>query len=230
MKRFVVNIAGLVVEISHYYDYVYRMCKEFIVDSYDHIDIFVESKLEEVDKIDIQIKDDYKEFMYVCKEISALLFNFNRILVHGAAISYNQYGFLFVAPSGTGKSTHIKHLRDNFEGIDIINGDKPILDSNGIIYGTPWAGKENWYKNVSFKLKAIIFVKRDKNNHINKIDTSDSLINVLNESYKDTGIDKAIDILSSALKDVSFYELYCTDSKESAELSFNAIINDSNTH
>lgn len=224
MKKIVIKIAGLFIELEYRYDYTFNMCKDFIVDSYDHIDIKATCSDAEISLLDSPLGDDYKEFIGLYSIISGQLSNFNRILIHGAAISYNSQGYLFLAPSGTGKSTHIKHLRTFNNDIDIINGDKPILDSNGYIYGTPWAGKENWCKNVSFKLKAIIFLKRDKTNHVNSLEPSKSLISILNESYKDTGVDSAIDILSKGLKDVSFYELYCTDSIEAAEVSFNNIL------
>lgn len=227
MKKIVLNIAGLIVELEYRYDYTYNRCKDYISFDYDHIDIYVSVRDDDISKLDDSYSIEIREFIAAYKLISAQLSKFNRILIHGAAISYDNQGYLFIAPSGTGKSTHIKLLRDNYSGIDIINGDKPIIDNNGFIYGTPWAGKENWSKNVSYKLKSIIILKRDTFNHINKISESSSLRELLNESYKDTGLELAIDILSKALKGVSFFELYCTNSNDAAKLSFEEIINTS---
>lgn len=222
MKEFVCRIADLYIKIICKYDYTYNMCLKYIIDSYDHIDIITDP--ESYSYFDKNYNEEINEFMNICRYISNNLYKFNRILLHGASISYNNNGYLFVAPSGVGKSTHIKLLRDNYKGIDIINGDKPILDSFGYIHGTPWAGKENWSLNVKYKLKSIIFLKRDTYNHYSKLNSVESIISLLDESYKDTGIDNAIDILNNALKEVSFYELYCTNSKEAADLSFNNII------
>lgn len=223
MKEFVCRIADLYIKITCKYDYSYNLCLKYIIDSYDHLDLIVDPKC--YTYFDKNYSEEINESMNICRYISNNLYKFNRMLLHGASISFDNNGYLFVAPSGVGKSTHIKLLRKNYKGIDIINGDKPILDSSGLIYGSPWAGKENWSSNVKYKLKTIIFLKRDTYNHYSKLNSTDSIMSLLDESYKDTGIDKAIDILNSALKDVSFYELFCTNSKEAAELSFNNIIN-----
>lgn len=225
MQKIVIKIAGLFIELEYRYDYTFNRCKDFVINDYDYIDIKASVSDENISNLDSSVTSDVKEFVALYSSISSQLSKYNRILIHGAAISYNDQGFLFIAPSGTGKSTHIKLLRDNFDGIDIINGDKPIIDNNGYIYGTPWAGKENWNKNVSYKIKSIIFLQRDTTNHVDRLENSNSLIKILNESYRDTGIDSAIDILSKALKDVSFYELSCTNSKEAAVVSFNEILN-----
>ena len=225
MKKFVINLTGLYIEINSKYDYTFDKCKDFIVDEYDRIDLRVECQKDDFVLIDDSLKEDYQEYLAINRIISSQLFNFNRILVHGAAISYNDKGFLFMAESGVGKSTHIKLLRDNYDGVDIINGDKPIIDTNGYIYGTPWAGKENWTKNVSYKLSSIVFLYRGNTNLVKKINSSDSITKLLNGSFVENGIDKAVDILNTALKDVSFFELYCTKSLEAANVSFNNILN-----
>lgn len=225
MKRFVINLTGLFIEINSKYDYTFDKCKDFIVDKYKKIDFQVECKDKDLDSINDLIKDDYKEYLAINRIISSRLFNYGRMLVHGAAISFNNKGFLFMAESGVGKSTHIKLLRDNYDGVDIINGDKPIIDTNGYIHGTPWAGKENWGKNVSYKLSSIVFLYRGETNLTNKIDSSETITKLLNGSFVESGIDKAVDILNKALKDVSFYELYCTNSAEAANASFDNILN-----
>lgn len=65
---------------------------------------------------------------------------YDGFVIHGACILYKDNAYLFIAPSGTGKTTHIrlwiKHLRD----LVIINGDKPIIrliNTLPYIYGTP---------------------------------------------------------------------------------------------
>lgn len=65
--------------------------------------------------------------------------------MHGAVVAWKDQGYLFTAPSGTGKSTHLalwkKYLGDQAE---VINGDKPflkVMEDEVWVYGTPWAGK-----------------------------------------------------------------------------------------
>ena len=95
--------------------------------------------------------------------------------MHGAVVAWKNQGYLFTAPSGTGKSTHLalwkKYLGDQAE---VINGDKPILkvtEDEVWVYGTPWAGKEQWQVNKKVALKGICFLERGEKNSIQKIDS-----------------------------------------------------------
>ena len=72
--------------------------------------------------------------------------------MHGVALCYQQNGYLFLAPSGVGKTTHTnlwkEHLKDK---VDIINGDKPILEFTQdkiILHASPWCGKENIFNKI----------------------------------------------------------------------------------
>lgn len=92
------------------------------------------------------------------RKISKILLLHKRLFIHTwAAITYKNYAYIFCAPSGTGKTTHIS-LWKKFLGKDvgIINGDKPFLsfeNENGqnriTVCGSPWAGKKLWQKNRS---------------------------------------------------------------------------------
>ena len=223
-KYFVIKIAGLFIKIYYKYDYIYNMCEEYIVDSFDHIDINISYTTNEIKSISDKGTEEFKEYILVHEKIAKQLYKHHRILFHGAAIAYNGNAYIFTGQSGIGKSTHIKLLKDNFSNITIINGDKPILDDLGNVYGTPWSGKENWNENVSYPLKAIVFVNRDNHNHIEKISTKERLNKLLDELYKGNNIDEIIDILNSSLNNVEFFDLYCLNNVDAAKLTFKTII------
>ena len=79
-------------------------------------------------------------------------------------------GYLFTAPSGTGKSTHIRLWRQFLgEAGHIVNGDKPFLsveEGKVFVWGSPWAGKENWQKNRKAPLHGICLLKQGQKNKI----------------------------------------------------------------
>lgn len=225
MAEFVINIAKINIKINSIYDYCFNRCKDYIVDT-NNIDIYINNTIEEIKEYSIDNNLEISEFLLIYEKIASKLNKFNCLLLHGASIAYKDNAYLFLASSGVGKSTHIKYLRQYNKDIKIINGDKPIIDTNGYIYGTPWAGKENWQDNVNYKLKSIILLKRDKYDHVNKINKQDHISDILNQIYRNNNILDNITILDSALKNTNIYELYATNSISAAEVCFKEIIDE----
>lgn len=224
-RYYVINVAGLNIKIHSKNSYVFDNFEDYITDSRKNIDIDIINSKSEIESVSEVSNLGLKEFILIHEKIANQLYRFNRILIHGAAIAYNNQAYLFSGDSGIGKSTHIKYLKNLYNDITIINGDKPIIDDKGIVYGTPWSGKEKWNTNTSFPLKSIIFVNRDTYNHIEKLDKNECLERLLNNVYKENGLNEIINILDKALNNVTFYNLYCTDDPESAKLTFETIIN-----
>ena len=108
-----------------------------------------------------------------------LLDRFEGCYIHGAAITYREKVYLFCAPSGTGKSTHIALWKRKLgDAVQIVNGDKPILrwvEGKPMIFGSPWTGKEGWGKNTSAPLGGIFFLERGETNHIRALNAPEGL-------------------------------------------------------
>lgn len=84
------------------------------------------------------------------------------ISLHSACVEIEGQAICFTAPSGTGKSTRaaqwVAHL-----GATLISGDRPSLTcKNGCatVWGVPWDGKEQIYRNVHVPVKAICLITR----------------------------------------------------------------------
>ena len=100
----------------------------------------------------------YVEYVLSCSYICDYLMSFDRIVFHGASFLWNDHAYIFSAPSGTGKTTQLMHWKSLYPNeIEIINGDKPILeirktDSLEKIYvhSSPWKGKKNRTERVTF--------------------------------------------------------------------------------
>ena len=69
----------------------------------------------------------------------------NTLEMHASVIENGGKGYLFLAKSGTGKSTHSKMWLRNIPDSHLLNDDNPIVrvleDGSVRVYGSPWSGK-----------------------------------------------------------------------------------------
>lgn len=149
------------------------------------------------------------------------LVDFNTLLIHGSALCMDGQAYLFIAPSGTGKSTHSRLWREAFgDRVWMINDDKPLIrfaDGKATVYGSPWDGKHHLSRNASAPLKAIVNLQRGQTNHIERISKRDAFLVLLRQRYSmkdDAGIRRIIDLQTSLLDTAPFYRLYCNMEKE----------------
>ena len=94
------------------------------------------------------------------------------LLVHASVIRNAGYGYLFTAPSGTGKSTHTHLWYKHIPGSDLMNDDNPvvrIVDGEVRIYGSPWSGKTPCYRNLSYPLGGIVLLSQAPYNKIHRL-------------------------------------------------------------
>ncbi len=171
------------------------------------------------------------ENVAILRKISAILLKeHGTVLFHSSAISYNGYAYLFSAPSGTGKSTHVNNLKTALNGeIEIINDDKPFIkisDNSIFVYGSPWCGKHNLGANVKRELKSIIFLSRSSENKVKKLDANLVVKPLLKQCFMlDNKSDLSILLLllSKLVSFASFYSLTCTKESDSAFVTINQI-------
>ena len=106
---------------------------------------------------------EFLEPIAVHRKVSEVLPNYDVFLMHGAVVEYEGKGYMFVAPSGVGKSTRVKLWTEVFPKTIVVNGDKPFVRIKGddvYAYGSPWCGKENWNTNIGVPLYAIFLLQR----------------------------------------------------------------------
>lgn len=231
MYNFTVNFAGLNINITAIYDYTYNFCKDYLTEGEPDFSVETTEKkiLEQIEISEFTPPKPYAESICIYREIAEKLPLFDRLIFHGAAISYNDEGYIFTAPSGTGKTTHIslwkKYLGD---GVEIINGDKPIIqftENGAVIHSTPYAGKEGWQNHSCAPLKAICIVNRGEINTIEKIGFGEHLSDVFKQVYRpyDTNATLKTLELFNKLSKIPLYLLKCDISQEAVETSFEAL-------
>lgn len=94
------------------------------------------------------------------------------LLIHASLVRNNNFGYAFIAKSGTGKSTQVSMWLRHIEGSDLMNDDNPIIrniDNEFWIFGSPWSGKTPCYRNVKARLGAITRIDRATTNSVDKL-------------------------------------------------------------
>ena len=231
--KFIVKLADKYIEINSVYPELKDFFKDYLV--FDGVPDFSitlnkEDILMEQDMTsDNQFPLTYLETLATLRKLAEIFPSYNRILMHGASIEYKGQAYLFTATSGTGKSTHIrlwkKHLGDD---VKIVNGDKPFisLDDEPHIYGSPWAGKENWHRNCCVPLKGICFVQRGTQNSIYKIEAIECLPLLFKQVYLPAGSLPAgltLELIDVLVKKLPLYILTCDMSEDAVRCSFETL-------
>ncbi len=154
----------------------------------------------------------------------------NTVLVHASVIRKNGYGYLMIAPSGTGKSTHTHLWFENIPECDLMNDDNPIvrfIDGELIVYGSPWSGKTPCYRNIQAPVGAFVRIKQHPENIITRLDPISALAELLPSmsSMKwDHRVYRAVsDTVINIIQTVGIYELKCLPDAAAAQLCYNTV-------
>ena len=226
---FRISVADMVAELNTRYEANRAYCKDYITEENADFSVSVsDSEIEtEMKAYPTPFSKQYCENICLYRAIAEKLPAYDRFVFHGAAVKAFDKGFIFTAPSGTGKTTHISLLMKHFgEYVSIINGDKPILslaDGDARVYSTPWAGKERWHTNTSAPLGGIIILKRGKENRIQKVSPERCFDELMKQVYIPKNGEmmlKTLDMLDKLAKRVDFYVLECDISRAAAETSY----------
>ena len=229
------QVAGINYEIEYEYPYTEKMFKDYIIpqgeveksDEIIQISCTDREQKEWLDRVGIEVSDPYVEYGTIMSKIAVMLPKHGMLLMHGATIEYKDKAYVFTAPSGTGKSTHIS-LWKKFLGdkVRVINGDKPVVsfdEDKVIVHGTPWSGKEGWQINTSAVLAGVCIIERGQENRIEKINPGEHIEYFMRQLYmtkKDNALLEVIDLFGKMAERVPFYKLTCDISEEAAKCSF----------
>jgi len=231
------------IEIDSLYERVHRYCTGYEAkESVGKPDIEVKITEEDIrlerafsdrtrareGRLQLVPSDEYLEELAVYRKISEQMPYFDRFLFHGSALSMNGEGFLFTAPSGTGKSTHARLWREVFgDKVTMINDDKPVIGIQGNeirIFGTPWNGKHRLGTNTSVPLKAICFLQRGENNSIREVSKAENLPKLLGQVFRPSdkeALNRVLKLTDRMTDMVKHYILSCNMDPEAAIVSQN---------
>ena len=148
------------------------------------------------------------------------------LCIHAAVVSCGGKGYLFLGPSGTGKSTHAQLWLKHFEGTELVNDDNPVV-RGGVVYGSPWSGKTPCYRNVSVPIGGIVMLSQAPYNKIRRlsgieayVDLAESVGGKVWDSRIAEGLHQAENKLAST---VPMWHLECLPDEAAARLCHDTI-------
>lgn len=167
---------------------------DFTIDIRDMV--LEETEMEEV------LRNPLKEYSYLIEPASDALMTVDRCFLHGAAYVWKGRAWILSAPSGTGKSTQYRNLKELYkEEILCINGDKPCLefrnDGTVMVHDSPWRGKEGWgTAGAAFPLAGLFFLSQASYNEIQKCTPAEGIIPLYNQFFSSRQEEKELHEIS----------------------------------
>ena len=228
-------MAGLLISVSTVYDGMLRIGGDFLAaDTGLEPDIRVNITQRDIDEERLRspdggagFSDRYIETLAVCRRISERMPSFGRFLMHGSAIAADGNGYIFTAPSGTGKSTHARLWREMLgDRAVMVNDDKPFVgvgEAGVTVYGSPWNGKHRLGSNISVPLKAVCILGRGAGNSIEETGVSDALPVLIQQIYRPDDplmLAATLTLTDRLASSVKLYRLRCNMDPEAARVSF----------
>lgn len=242
MTEFPMKLAGVPFAVRCLYPSTEQYCRDFRTDEEPEFTVTVSSadlasecgrRPGDAGTDPEPIRDPYLETLALYRKIVERLLAYGVLLVHGAGIAADGRGILFTAPSGTGKTTHIRlwqqFVAPRLADFAVINGDKPLLrlGEDGIcMYGTPWQGKESMGENRAVRLDAVVALRRGQVNRIRIAERDRMLPVLLRQTYRPQGSEgtkQMLRLLDRLFDSVRFYELECTPEPEAADTAYRGI-------
>ena len=235
--EFTIGLAGKNIHVKSLYDEVYFLCHDYITGqepdltvtidpediAYERLKNAQEARVEGIPAVDYS--DSYLETLAVYRKIASEMLAYDTMLMHGAVVAVDDKAWLFTAPSGTGKTTHINLWLENIPGSFVVNGDKPLVSVGEDVtaYGTPWAGKEVMHKNIGVSLCGIVFLERGEANSIVRIPFSQALPEIVQQSFRPddrASLENTLRLIGELGKRVPLYRLKCNMMPEAALVAY----------
>lgn len=152
---------------------------------------------------------------------------FDGMMLHASCVVVDDRAYLFSAPCGTGKSTHVRLWLKLFgERAYILNDDKPalrIIDGTVYAYGTPWSGKDDCSRNARAELGGIAVVKRAAENSVRKLQPHEAVFALMDQTARSVSpevMQKCMGTIERIVETGKIYELSCNMDITAAKLSY----------
>ena len=239
-----IRVAGVKISISYPRNLLADFYKEY-QDSFEVPDISVvvsEKELEDQrineNALDNELFNNCVSVCYndipqltniILRDIANHMPYFNTILMHGAVVARNNSAYMFMAPSGVGKTTRVMLWLKEYKDSIIVNGDKPFItinDTCAMACGSPWCGKEGLNTNIAVPLRAIFLLERADENEesrIKEISIARAFPLLLQQTYRPKDINTmrlTLKLIKALQGKVKFYHFYSKPTIESIRLAY----------
>ena len=168
------KLAGLPVAFMHESERVAQFFSDFVTAEHPtltlsvtraEIDAEYTAERPIADRAALRADRGYGEALALYRRFCHTLPTYGGFFLHAAFFTYRNHGVAVIAPSGVGKSTHVRLWREAYpDEVRVINGDKPLVrrtaDGDYLGYGAPLAGKEGWCEHTAAPITHLIFLTR----------------------------------------------------------------------
>ena len=224
------KIAGLTVEMDSF-GRAEDHARPYMIDFEGEPDIRIEADWTPWKERTPNLSDATYEYLATGKSFYTQLLNFDGIMVHSSALVLDGKAYLFSAPCGTGKSTHVSLWRRVFgdERVRVLNDDKPALrmiDGVWYAYGTPWSGKTAQNLNICAPLAGIAMIERSETNEIVPFGGVRAAHELMEQTARPPSAEsraKLLELMNSLLEKVPVWKLKCTPTVDAALVSQKAM-------
>ena len=171
MAQFNIKIAGYTAAVTSLFESTPQYFRKYLTEDTPDFSVTVTPEniaFEQADLLEEALRDGFKPRVFtdpfleraaVQRAFGEFLFPKDILLIHGSALAVDGKGYLFMAHSGTGKSTHTRLWRQVFgERAVMVNDDQTFLqlgERKVYAYGSPWSGKHGLATNICLPLKGI---------------------------------------------------------------------------
>lgn len=242
MAEFRMKIAGAVASVVSLFESTPQFFRAYLTEEPTDFSIvvttedlvFEQAELDEEARVDgfrrRQFTDPFLERTAIQRAFAEHLLEKNTLLLHGSAVAVDGEGFLFMARSGTGKSTHTRFWREVF-GVRavMVNDDKPFLriTSDGVtMFGSPWSGKHGLDTNVAVPLKGICLLERGTENVITQRNAEELLPMLRHQSYQpltETSREVSEGLIERLAAQVPLWHMTCTKDSQAAQIAYDTM-------
>lgn len=152
--------------------------------------------------------------------IKEIFVQYGILLFHASQISYKGKGIMFIAPSGTGKTTQAK-LWKKYRNAEIICNDRTLVrEKDGIwyTYGYPFDGSEPVRSSAVNELGCMVFLCQSKENRVERFNVAKATANLMSQLALDKWSSdermKAMELLLSLIEKRPVFLLNCTKDED----------------
>ena len=244
MAEFGMKIAGAVASVASLFESTPQFFRAYLTEEAADFSVavqpadlaFEQAALDEEAQVDgfrrRQFTDPFLERAAIQRAFAEHLLRQSTLLLHGSAVAVDGDGYLFMARSGTGKSTHTRFWREVFGNRAVmVNDDKPFLrvTAEGVtMFGSPWSGKHGLDTNIAVQLKGICLLERGTENAIVPLDAEALLPMLRHQSYQPlTEAGRAVSnrLIDRLAAQVPLWHMTCTKEPQAAQLAYDAMAN-----
>ena len=205
--------------------------RPYMIEDVEEHDVYINADVNKWKLLIPQAQEEMHEYLATGESFYTQLLNFDGMMIHSSSVIMDGRAYLFSAPCGTGKSTHVCLWRRVFgdERVRVLNDDKPALrleDGVWYAYGTPWSGKTGQNLNLRAPLAGICIIERGETNEITPFTGPQMVKMILSQTTELNNPMlrlKQLDLLDKLLTQVPVWKLKCNMDPEAARISHAAM-------